>query len=67
LNDALRRYDDVERRIEDISAKSGYGSDLIYDNAVPVYARNAEQLETAYIRTCPTWRIAMLAAWWRLG
>lgn len=48
LNDALRRYDDVERRIEDISAKSGYGSDLIYDNAVPVYARNAEQLEMTY-------------------
>ena len=48
MNDALRRYDDVERRIEDISAKSGYGSDLIYDNAVPVYARNAEQLEMTY-------------------
>lgn len=48
MNDALRRYDDVERRIEDISAKSGYGSDLIYDNAVPVYARNAEQLEMIY-------------------
>ena len=38
----------MERRIEDISAKSGYGSDLIYDNAVPVYARNAEQLEMTY-------------------
>lgn len=38
----------MERCIEDISAKSGYGSDLIYDNAVPVYARNAEQLEMAY-------------------
>lgn len=48
MNDALRRYDDVEWRIEDISAKSGYGSDLIYDNAVPVYARNAEQLEMTY-------------------
>ena len=38
----------MEWRIEDISAKSGYGSDLIYDNAVPVYARNAEQLEMTY-------------------
>lgn len=38
----------MERRIEDISAKTGYGSDLIYDNAVLVYARNAEQLEMTY-------------------
>ncbi|MCH9277014.1 RelA/SpoT domain-containing protein [Bifidobacterium amazonense] len=48
LEEALRRYDAVERRIEIPGGVGSANGEFAYDNAVLVYARNAEQLAVAY-------------------
>ena len=48
LDKALRRYDDVEQHIKMSGAIDDISSETEYDNAVLVYARNAEQLAIAY-------------------